>query len=118
MTHLREQTKILVYCFKSTDNLEHSSTTTSIIPVIEKNWNSSKLYPYQYYCMVAPLRVNETSGEKARLELHEGAAYCFEQIREAATQKITTLWPLKSNLINWLSFVWALDAVKKTFQVY
>ena len=45
------------------------------------------------------LDYNETQGEKARWELHNDAACCFQQILEAAPCKTAIGRPLTSHLV-------------------
>ena len=54
----------------------------------------------QVKCLLKYLDFNKMSGEKARLEQHKDAAYCFEQILEATPYKTAAVWPLPSYLIN------------------
>ena len=49
------------------------------------------------------LDFNEMPGEKAKWELHKDAAFCFDQILEAALDKAPAVWPLTSHPQNHLN---------------
>ena len=49
------------------------------------------------------LDMNKAIGEKPRWEQYKNAVYCFEQVPEAAHNKITTVWLLISNHTNYPS---------------
>ena len=66
-----------------------------------------------YYCMIAPLLFQQNARKKKTWwETHKNALYCFEQIPEAAPNKVAVVWPLTSCLTNHQSKInktgWAL----------
>ena len=44
--------------------------------------------------------MNETPEKKDRWEQHKDTTCCFEQILEAASNKMTAIWPLTSYFTN------------------
>ena len=74
--------------------------SSNLISLIKHNRNSSKLLLCLYYCMVAPLELEQNIWKKARWKLHKDAACCFEQILEAAPYKTAAVQPFTSHLTN------------------